>query len=37
MDMLHSATILMGAAVIAVSISRKCGFGPVLGYMWGVG
>ncbi len=33
MDMLHSATILMGAAVIAVSISQSLGFGSVLGYI----
>lgn len=33
MNMLHSATILMAAAVIAVTISRKCGFGSVLGYI----
>ncbi len=33
MNMLHSATILMGAAVIVVSISRQCGFGSILGYI----
>lgn len=33
MDMLYSATILMGAAVIVVSVSRKCGFGSLLGYI----
>lgn len=33
MDMLHSATILLGAAVIIVCISRWCGFGSILGYI----
>tara|TARA_R110001599_G_scaffold353869_1_gene601195 strand:+ start:3213 stop:5003 length:1791 start_codon:yes stop_codon:yes gene_type:complete len=33
MDTLHSATILMAAAVLVVSISKKTGFGSVLGYI----
>ncbi len=33
MDMLQSAAILLGAAVIAVSISQRLGFGSVLGYI----
>ncbi len=33
MNMLHNATILMAAAVIVVSISRRCGFGSILGYI----
>src|SRR5680860_49194 len=33
MDMLQSAAILLGAAVIAVSISQRLGFDSVLGYI----
>lgn len=33
MDMLHSTTVLMGAAVIVVSIFKKLGFGSILGYI----
>lgn len=33
MDMLHSATVLMVAAVIVVSIFKKIGLGSILGYI----
>lgn len=33
MDMLHAMTIIMAAAVIVVSISKKIGFGSILGYI----
>ncbi|MEZ5547754.1 MAG: monovalent cation:proton antiporter-2 (CPA2) family protein [Pseudomonadales bacterium] len=33
MDMLYPVTIMMAAAVLVVSISRKFGFGSILGYV----
>lgn len=33
MDTLHSTTIIMAAAVLVVSISKKTGFGSILGYI----
>lgn len=32
-DMLYPVTIMMAAAVLVVSISRKFGFGSILGYV----
>lgn len=34
MDMLHAMTIIMAAAVLVVSITKKIGFGSILGYIF---
>jgi len=33
MEMLHAMTIIMAAAVLVVSVSKKLGFGTILGYI----